>query len=224
MLFVEVEKLATWRSRSRAAAMTPAPGSEHVMRLRLAIVSIAASGLLSAGCLVGPNYSKPELPTPEAIRGAEASGRWSRIRRGQVVGGVPGRTAPDARAHRGGPERQRAAGRGACAWKREAQLGITRSDQYPSVSADVQAGGGRTPAQGSTAARNAAALRLEGSTAWELDFWGRFRRATESARAQLLATRMGAARGADDRGQPGCRQRTSSFARWTFSSISRAGR
>jgi HAE1 family hydrophobic/amphiphilic exporter-1 len=27
MLFVEVEKLATWRSRSRKAAMTPAPGS-----------------------------------------------------------------------------------------------------------------------------------------------------------------------------------------------------
>jgi hypothetical protein len=27
MLFVEVEKLATWRSRSRKASMTPAPGS-----------------------------------------------------------------------------------------------------------------------------------------------------------------------------------------------------
>ena len=27
MLFVLVEKLANWRSRSRAAAMTPAPGS-----------------------------------------------------------------------------------------------------------------------------------------------------------------------------------------------------
>ncbi len=46
---------------------------QHVMRMRLAIVSIAASGLLSAGCLVGPNYSKPELPTPEAIRGAEGA-------------------------------------------------------------------------------------------------------------------------------------------------------
>ena len=51
--------------------------------------------------------------------------------------------------------------------------------------------GGRTAAQGSTAARNAGALRIEGSTAWELDFWGRFRRATESARAQLVATQWG---------------------------------
>ena len=118
MLFVEVEKLATWRSRSRKAAMTPAPGSEHVMRLRLAIVSIAASGLLSAGCLVGPNYSKPELPTPEAIRGAEGATAGPAFGRGEVVGGVPGRTAPDARAHRGGPERQRAAGRGACVGSR----------------------------------------------------------------------------------------------------------
>ena len=34
-------------------------------------------------------------------------------------------------------------------------------------------------------------MRIQASTAWELDFWGRFRRATESARAQLLATEWG---------------------------------
>ena len=32
---------------------------------------------------------------------------------------------------------------------------------------------------------------VQGSAAWELDFWGRYRRATESARAQLLATEWG---------------------------------
>ena len=73
----------------------------------------------------------------------------------------------------------------------EAQLGITRSDQYPSVDASVVAGGGRTAEQGSTPARTGAALRVQGGAAWELDFWGRFRRATESARAQLLATEWG---------------------------------
>ena len=163
---------------------------QHVMRLRLAIVSIAASGLLSAGCLVGPNYSKPELPTPEAIRGAEGAAagpafgeaKWWEVFQDEQLQTLV-RTAVDRN------DNVRLAA--ARVLEAEAQLGITRSDQYPSVSADVQAGGGRTPAQGSTAARNAAALRLEGSTAWELDFWGRFRRATESARAQLLATQWG---------------------------------
>ena len=52
-------------------------------------------------------------------------------------------------------------------------------------------GGGRTPQLGTTPARTAAALRVGASAAWELDFWGRFRRATESSRAQLLATEWG---------------------------------
>ena len=34
-------------------------------------------------------------------------------------------------------------------------------------------------------------MAVQGSAAWELDFWGKFRRATESARAQLLAAEWG---------------------------------
>jgi multidrug efflux system outer membrane protein len=163
---------------------------QPVMRVRLAILSITASGLLSAGCLVGPNYSKPELPTPEAIRGAEGAAagpafgdaKWWEVFQDEQLQTLV-RTAVDRN------DNVRLAA--ARVLEAEAQLGITRSDQYPSVSADVQGGGGRSAAQGSTAARNAAALRIEGSTAWELDFWGRFRRATESARAQLVATQWG---------------------------------
>ena len=116
------------------------------MRLRLAIVSIAASGLLSAGCLVGPNYSKPELPTPEAIRGAEGAAagpafgeaKWWEVFQDEQLQTLV-RTAVDRN------DNVRLAA--ARMLEAEAQLGITRSDQYPSVSADVQAGGGRTPAQ-----------------------------------------------------------------------------
>jgi multidrug efflux system outer membrane protein len=39
--------------------------------------------------------------------------------------------------------------------------------------------------------RNIGAVAVQGSAAWELDFWGKFRRATESARAQLLAAEWG---------------------------------
>ena len=38
---------------------------------------------------------------------------------------------------------------------------------------------------------NIGAIEVQGSAAWELDFWGKFRRATEAARAQLLASEWG---------------------------------
>src|SRR5262249_43275271 len=48
--------------------------------------------------------------------------------------------------------------------------------------------GERTSAALGFASIKGAALQVQGTVAWELDFWGRFRRATEAARAQLLAT------------------------------------
>ena len=138
--------------------------------------------------------SKPTLPTPEAIRGAGAArpldpalgdAKWWEVFQDEQLQALV-RTALDA-------ERRRAAlPRRACS-EAEAQLGITRADQYPSVGAEVQGGGGRTAAQSDRRRRaTRRRLRIEGSTVdWELDFWGRFRRATESARAQLLATEWG---------------------------------
>jgi multidrug efflux system outer membrane protein len=73
----------------------------------------------------------------------------------------------------------------------EAQLGITRSDAYPTVGVDVQAGAQRTPAAGNTEPKTGAAVLVRGRAAWELDFWGRFRRQTEASRARLLATEWG---------------------------------
>jgi multidrug efflux system outer membrane protein len=73
----------------------------------------------------------------------------------------------------------------------QAQLGITRADQLPTVAAGAEAINERypkgkepyLPPQFETSADSATA-----SLAWELDFWGKYRRATEAARANLLAT------------------------------------
>jgi len=69
----------------------------------------------------------------------------------------------------------------------QAQLGITRADQLPSVS-----GGGSITNQNSAASGPIPTFettqgQLAVSAAWNLDFWGKFRRATEAARANLLA-------------------------------------
>jgi multidrug efflux system outer membrane protein len=68
-----------------------------------------------------------------------------------------------------------------------AQLGITRADQFPTLS-----GGGNITSQRDSAAGPISAFQLtQGqlnlSASWNLDFWGRYRRATEAQRARLLA-------------------------------------
>ena len=40
-------------------------------------------------------------------------------------------------------------------------------------------------------ARTAGAIRVGASLGWEIDFWGKYRRATEAARAQLLGAEWG---------------------------------
>src|SRR5206468_4302757 len=73
----------------------------------------------------------------------------------------------------------------------QAQLGITRADQFPQTSAGVDVLGQRPAAALGFPARNIAAVAVQGSMAWEIDFWGRYRRATEAARAILLASEWG---------------------------------
>ena len=71
----------------------------------------------------------------------------------------------------------------------QAQLGITRADQLPAINAGASAVNERSPQQkviGPAFETNANAAGA--SFLWDLDFWGKYRRATEAARANLLAT------------------------------------
>ena len=74
----------------------------------------------------------------------------------------------------------------------QAQLGITRANQFPSASV----GAGVFSQQNAKVSSlfpayevNAGQLNL--SVIWNLDFWGKYRRQTEESRAQLLATKWG---------------------------------
>jgi multidrug efflux system outer membrane protein len=70
----------------------------------------------------------------------------------------------------------------------QAQLGITRADQLPSVNAGAAAINDRYARQKPLPEFETSATSAGASFAWELDFWGKYRRATEAARANLLAT------------------------------------
>jgi multidrug efflux system outer membrane protein len=69
----------------------------------------------------------------------------------------------------------------------QAQLGITRADQYPSLSGGGNISSQRSPKIGPIPSYEVTQGELAASAAWNLDFWGRYRRATEAARATLLA-------------------------------------
>ena len=64
-----------------------------------------------------------------------------------------------------------------------AQVGITRSNQFPQVSLDPTFSGGKTDQN-----IKSNVFQLAGDAVFQVDLFGRYRRATEASRAQLLAT------------------------------------
>jgi len=156
-----------------------------------------ALALAASACTVGPNYKRPVVNLPDAYRGsappaATAADQpsigdqewWQLFQDEQLQKLI--RTAL-----RQNFDVRIAAARVAEA---RAQLGITRADQFPQLDASALAERERVSASPvpfplQEYERNV--FQVAGSASWEVDFWGRFRRATEAARATLAATEWG---------------------------------
>jgi multidrug efflux system outer membrane protein len=69
----------------------------------------------------------------------------------------------------------------------QAQLGIARADQSPSISVGRSLTSQQTPQSGPIPGFQVTQGQVSATSAWNLDFWGQYRRATEAARANLLA-------------------------------------
>ena len=154
-------------------------------------IALAGVTILSSGCTVGPNYKKPAASVPGTYRGlaAEEEGKtepgslgdqkwWDVFQDEQLRSLI--RTALqqnyDVRIA------------GARILQAQAQLGITRADQFPSVSAGASISDSRSAQSKFLPAFEESSGQVNVSAAWEIDFWGKFRRATEAARANLVAT------------------------------------
>jgi multidrug efflux system outer membrane protein len=68
-----------------------------------------------------------------------------------------------------------------------ALVGIARADQLPDVSAAASVANERSPEVAGRPPVETSPTQVSVALAWELDFWGKFRRASESARANLLS-------------------------------------
>jgi multidrug efflux system outer membrane protein len=69
-----------------------------------------------------------------------------------------------------------------------AQVGITRADQLPTISAGASAANQRNADTKLYREYETSYNQVDLDLAWELDFWGKYRRANQAARANLLAT------------------------------------
>ena len=155
------------------------------------LIALSLVMLLLSGCAVGPNYKRPSVNIPAAYRGAmpqeatqpaaESLGdqKWWEVFQDQELQDLI-HTALQYNYDVG-----IAATR---ILQAQAQVGITRSDQLPTISGGVEAVNQRSARTKFFPAFETSSNQVDLSLAWELDFWGKYRRATESARANLLAT------------------------------------
>lgn len=155
---------------------------------------LTAITLLSlSGCRVGPNYKRPPVSTPDAYRGlAPNSPPQTAASFGDekwwAVFSDPQLQALIHTALAQNYDVRIAASR---VLQAQAFVGITRADQFPTVYGGASATNSRFPSTRIFGPYETNSNLVNLSLAWELDFWGKYRRATESARASLLATEWG---------------------------------
>jgi len=155
------------------------------------IVSTLVVTALLGGCAIGPDYKRPTVAKPETFRGQAiseaasfADAPWWEAFQDPVLKGLI----------------QQALGANydvsiAAARVREARanLGVARSDYFPSLDYDASVSRGKvTPGVlggvGGPSPRAGNFYSASMTMSWELDIWGRIRRLNESARATLFAT------------------------------------
>src|SRR5690349_7520581 len=165
--------------------MARSPRREAAM-LERTLLSVALLSALAA-CSVGPDYKRPQTEVPAAwpvsAPDANISARWWTLYADLQLNLM----VEEALAHNYNL-------RLAAARVDEARAGLTlvRADSLPTVSASGSAARNRISERsgnffpGIPTEFNDLTVQLNAS--WEIDFWGRYRRANEAARADLLAS------------------------------------
>jgi outer membrane protein, multidrug efflux system len=158
-----------------------------------ALLGILAVLVLEAGCLMGPKYNRPAVNVPEEYRApapqqataASSLGNegWWKVYDDPVLAQL---------IHTALAQNYDVRIAAARVLEAQAQVGITRANQLPSANVGANVFSEQNPKVTDLLPAyevNGGELNL--SVIWNLDFWGKYRRQTEEARAQLLATEWG---------------------------------
>jgi multidrug efflux system outer membrane protein len=159
-------------------------GFTKFMKMR-PLISVILAWSLIGGCMVGPKYQKPAVQTPTAYRELNESKQaqaasfadlpWWQVFQDPQLQELIRIALKQNYDMQLATERIKA---------ERAQLSITRSNLFPQAQGDGNFTGGKEPNFQSKS--NLFALTAD--AAFQLDLFGKLRRETEAARAQLLAT------------------------------------
>jgi multidrug efflux system outer membrane protein len=158
-----------------------------------ALLGILAVLVLESSCMMGPKYKRPTVEVPQEYRApapeqaAQASSlgneQWWQVYQDPVLTQL---------IHTAIGQNYDVRIAAARVLEAQAQVGVTRANQLPSASV----GANVFSEQNAKVMNLFPAYQVNGgelnlSVIWNLDFWGKYRRQTEAARAQLLATEWG---------------------------------
>ena len=146
-------------------------------------LAMASVALVLSACALGPDYVRPDITTPGAYRMARAEGEsianlpwWQLLRDDELQKLVRISLEENKDLHQAL----------ASIDEFQARLAIARMDFAPQVSGTANA-----PALGRMNATSIPGASsnyfIQGDLSWEIDIWGRVRRANEAARADLIA-------------------------------------
>jgi multidrug efflux system outer membrane protein len=151
---------------------------------------LSATAVLLTGCMLGPNYHRPTVDTPNSFRYEEKDARntantdwWKQFEDSVLDGLIAEALANNKTVKAAAANIEQAAG----------VLMQTRASLFPQISYSGSATRERLSQNNAIPvtpgiANPQSALQLLAGANWQIDLWGRVRRLTEAARANLLAT------------------------------------
>jgi outer membrane protein, multidrug efflux system len=151
------------------------------------LISVIFASSLIGGCMVGPNYQRPEVQTPSVYRDLAANPQvqaqiasyadlpWWQVFADPQLQGLISTALEQNYDLQIATERIVAA---------RASLAVVRSSLFPQISGDVDFSGGKEGLQRT----KFNFLMPTVDAVFQVDLFGRLRRATEAARAEVLAT------------------------------------
>lgn len=149
------------------------------------VLSIAASAMIYSSCVVGPQYATPKQNLPKDFGAGVQSDSTSLVKWFDLFGDTTLQNIIKTTLQ----NNKDLATAAARVDEARFQLDVIRVNTLPSFGYQAQTGGGKADPNALKVAGgfNSGVNKAFGVLNWELDLWGRLKRSTEAARAQLLA-------------------------------------
>ena len=152
------------------------------------LVTVSLVALLASGCMVGPDYTRPVVDVPPAWRQSEQDAKdlanstwWDQF-------GDPVLADLIATALRENKDLLIASAR---IDEYAGRYGVARSQLFPQLGVGAAADKQKNVPSGGVAKEIYSTYDTLLSASWEIDLWGKIRRQSEAANAQLVATEEG---------------------------------